>query len=331
MAVESSPAGGARWHHRSGSHLPGLWPAVQLRQRSPEEGIPAAPDSGRDHRSYGLTEPQAGSDSGATATRARKVGNDWVSQRHQGSSAQRLLRPGLHVHRGDGTMRRRARTAFRLLCRSDKTPGPVLGKKEDKMGLDPRTRPPSSSRMRWFPTATSSGTEGQGFKIFMQTLDGGRITIGSMGLGLGQGALDDAVQYAHEQERAVQDAVRRSVGAAKISTWRQNCRPAACLLYDAGHSARRPAASTRSPVRMAKYFASRAAVPPSEARHRADGERRHEGSHPHRTSFKDIKLCTSARGPRRCRNWSSPASCCETSIEKGVSGKISETRIRETF
>src|SRR5205823_3082523 len=80
----------------------------------------------------------------------------------------------------------------------DKTPGLTVGKKEDKMGLRSSDTATLILQDAVLPDSNILGEEGQGFKIFMQTLDGGRITIGSMGLGLGQGALDDALQYAHD-------------------------------------------------------------------------------------------------------------------------------------
>jgi alkylation response protein AidB-like acyl-CoA dehydrogenase len=149
---------------------------------------------------FGLTEPAAGSDAGGTKATAVKDGADWVL-----NGTKIFITNG-----GDAE-------TYVVLARTDKdakkhhgisgfivekgTPGFTFGKKEKKMGI--RSSPTMELVFEdcRIPGGNLLGEEGSGFKVAMKTLDGGRIGIGAQALGIAQGALDVAVDYAKERKQ----------------------------------------------------------------------------------------------------------------------------------
>lgn len=148
---------------------------------------------------FGLTEPNAGSDSGGTKTTAVKTGDEWVI-----NGTKTFITNGEHAGvfviatSTDPPAKTRGITAF-LIERG--TPGFRIGKHEDKMGL----RGSSTTELIFedchVPDSAMLGQVNQGFKVFMKTLDGGRVSIGALALGIGQGAFDEALKYAQQREQ----------------------------------------------------------------------------------------------------------------------------------
>jgi alkylation response protein AidB-like acyl-CoA dehydrogenase len=154
--------------------------------------------SGRALASYCLTEPGAGSDAASLATRAELVGDEYVLD---GSKA---------FISGAG-----ATDALVVMCRTGgpgangvsallvdaKSPGIHYGKKEDKMGWNSQpTRAVTFEGVR-VPASHLLGDEGQGFRIAMMGLDGGRINIATCSVGAAQGAITHAQAYMHERRQ----------------------------------------------------------------------------------------------------------------------------------
>lgn len=141
---------------------------------------------------YGLTEPQAGSDSGATKTRAIRDGDSWILNGSKAWCTNATEADSYVVSAvTDPEKGHRGITAF--IIERD-FPGFSFGKKENKMGL----RASATGTLLFdhcrVPAANVLGQEGEGFKYFMATLDGGRITIGAMALGLAQCVLDELIR-----------------------------------------------------------------------------------------------------------------------------------------
>ena len=143
---------------------------------------------------FGLTEPGAGSDAAATRTTAVRKGDTYILN----GSKCFITNPSIGdfivaTARTQETGDTHGISSFIV----EKTfPGFSVGKKENKLGLRG-----SDTAMLHFedaevPKENLLGGEGDGFRQFMVTLDGGRISIGAMGLGLGQGAFDLAAEYA---------------------------------------------------------------------------------------------------------------------------------------
>ena len=153
--------------------------------------------SGECLASFGLTEPEAGSDSGNTRTRAVAQGQEWVvngekSYITNGGYAGFIViaavtDPG-HKHK-----------AISNFIAPTDLPGFSVGKPYDKMGLHSSdTRPLYFSDMV-LPADALLGKRGEGFKQFMITLDGGRISIAAFALGIAQAALDASLAYARQR------------------------------------------------------------------------------------------------------------------------------------
>jgi butyryl-CoA dehydrogenase len=149
---------------------------------------------------FGLTEPNAGSDAGGTETFARRDGDDWVVNGQKiyvtnGSLAGTLIFTAV-------TSREPREISAFIVERG--TPGFVVGKKEDKLGCrssDTRVVHLEDCRIPGENLVGGESELGKGFKFFMKTLDGGRISIGAMALGIAQGALDKAIIHARERKQ----------------------------------------------------------------------------------------------------------------------------------
>jgi len=155
--------------------------------------------SGRKLGSFGLTEPGAGSDAGGTKTRAVRDGDHWVinGSKHWITNAGVAGTYVITARTADGEG---TRGISSFIVEAD-TPGLNVATKEDKVGLrGSETHPLFFEDMR-IPAENLLGEEGTGFKTFMKTLDGGRISIAAMALGLSQAAFDSAVDYARQREQ----------------------------------------------------------------------------------------------------------------------------------
>ncbi|HEX5465673.1 MAG TPA: acyl-CoA dehydrogenase family protein [Candidatus Limnocylindrales bacterium] len=173
---------------------------------------------------FGLTEPEAGSDSGGTRTTARFEPNDGADpERLDGSGADGsgsgADASGVWVIEGRkrfitnagqaGTYVVTARTGDRpdgsaeisaFIVPAD-TPGFSVGRLEEKMGLHSSATGELIFDGCRLPAAAMLGERGAGWKLFLATLDGGRVSIGAMAVGLAQAALDAAVAYARERRQ----------------------------------------------------------------------------------------------------------------------------------
>jgi butyryl-CoA dehydrogenase len=146
---------------------------------------------------FGLTEPNAGSDAGATRTRAERDGGSWVLNGEKifitnGSVADVVVvtartTPGKDTH------------GISSFIVEKGTPGFSTGRDEKKMGLHGSTTSQLFFENCHIPRENLLGKENQGFKQFLTTLDAGRLAIAAMALGLAQGAFDRAVAYAKER------------------------------------------------------------------------------------------------------------------------------------
>src|SRR5690349_16067559 len=156
--------------------------------------------SGKVIGAYGLTEPGAGSDAGGTRTTARLDGDAWVLD-----GAKRFItnagQAGTYIvtartgstDKGDAEI-----SAF--IVPAD-TPGFSVGRLEDKLGLHAS----ATGELRFdgarVPAGNLLGTQGDGFRTFLKILDGGRISIGALAVGLAQAALDASIPYAQTREQ----------------------------------------------------------------------------------------------------------------------------------
>lgn len=146
---------------------------------------------------YALTEPGSGSDAGGMKTTAKRVGDEYILNGSKifitnGGIADIYIVFALM----DSTSKQKGISAF--IVEKD-FPGFIVGKKERKLGI--RSSPTTELVFQEcrVPKANLLGKEGEGFKIAMMTLDGGRNGIAAQAVGIAQGALDAAIDYARER------------------------------------------------------------------------------------------------------------------------------------
>lgn len=155
---------------------------------------------------FGLTEPEAGSDAGATRTRAVRDGDEWVINGQKifitnGSIAD----ISVITAKTDPDKGTRGISAFIV---EKGTPGFQPGRDEKKMGLRGSVTSELFFENCRIPAENLLGNENEGFKQFLVTLDAGRVAIAAMAIGLAQGALDRAIAYAQERVQFGQPIVQ---------------------------------------------------------------------------------------------------------------------------
>ncbi|MHC4134626.1 MAG: acyl-CoA dehydrogenase family protein [Planctomycetota bacterium] len=243
---------------------------------------------------FGLTEPEAGSDAGATRTTAVRDGDEWIVN-------------GTKVYCTNGTY---ASTVI-ITARTDPDkPGPAgvtafiverdwegvkLGTLEDKLGVRASdTRELVFENVR-VPDENRLGDEGTGFKKFMKTLDAGRISIGIMAVGIAQGALDVALPYAAERKQFGRPigkfgGIRERLAdmVTDVHTARLACYHAA-VLKDRGEDVNFTAS-------IAKLHASEAAMRVTDSAIQIMGGNGYSREYPVERMYRDAKLCEIGEG-----------------------------------
>jgi alkylation response protein AidB-like acyl-CoA dehydrogenase len=156
--------------------------------------------SGRAIGAYGLTEPGAGSDAGGTRTTARRDGDSWVLD-----GSKRFITNAGHASTYVVTARtgstERGDAAISAFIVPADTLGFSVGRLEDKLGLHASATGELRFEGARIPAANLLGGEGDGFRMFLKILDGGRISIGALAVGLAQAALDATIPYAQTREQ----------------------------------------------------------------------------------------------------------------------------------
>ncbi|MGO9754409.1 MAG: acyl-CoA dehydrogenase family protein [Solirubrobacteraceae bacterium] len=185
--------------------------------------------AGRTLGAFGLTEPEAGSDAGNVRTRAKLDGDEWVID----GAKQFITNAGTSI---SGHVAITARTGEREISNiivENGTPGYEQGEPYRKMGWNASdTRPLSFADCR-VPQENLLGPRGNGFKQFLQILDIGRIGVAAMGVGLAQGALDEALAYAKQRHAFGRPISRFQTIQAKLADLVTEIEAARLLTYKA--------------------------------------------------------------------------------------------------
>jgi alkylation response protein AidB-like acyl-CoA dehydrogenase len=202
---------------------------------SEEQKARLLPDlcAGRKLGAFGLTEPEAGSDAGNVKTRATLDDDGWVID----GAKQFITNAGTAV---SGHVAITARTGgpthpneISNLIVENGTPGYEQGEPYRKMGWNASdTRPLSFDGCR-VPEENLLGPRGAGFKQFLHILDIGRIGVAAMGVGLAQGALDEALKYAKERKAFGQSISKFQTIQAKLADLATEIEAARLLTYKA--------------------------------------------------------------------------------------------------
>jgi alkylation response protein AidB-like acyl-CoA dehydrogenase len=213
--------------------------------------------SGRKIAAFGLTEPNAGSDAGATETTAVRDGDYYVVNGTKcfitsASVAETFVITAM-TDKSAGTK------GITALIVEKGTPGFKPGKKENKMGVRGSDTAELIFEDCKVPVENRLGDEGEGFKIFLTTLDGGRISIGAMALGIAQGALDESVKYARERKQFGRPIGKLGAIQGMIADMATEIEAARLLVYDVSIAKDRGENIIKEAA-MAKLYASEAAV-----------------------------------------------------------------------
>jgi butyryl-CoA dehydrogenase len=205
---------------------------------------------------YALTEPGSGSDAGSIQTRAKRVGDDFVLTGNKifttnGNRADLAIVYAVT----DPAKGKKGISAFIV---EKNSPGFVVGKLEDKLGLRSSDTASLLFEDCRVPGENLLGTEGEGFAIALATLDGGRIGIAAQALGIAQGCLEESVAYAQQRRqfgRAIAEFEAIQWMLADMAT---EIDAARLLTYRAAWLAGQERTFTKEAA-MAKLFASEAA------------------------------------------------------------------------
>lgn len=242
---------------------------------------------------WGLTEPNTGSDAGNMQTTAVQSGEDWIINGSKnfithGNSGQIAVVMARTGEKGD----KKGMTAF-VVERGNE--GMKPGKKEDKLGM----RSSETSEMVFDDCRVSSanilGEVGDGFVQALKVLDGGRISIAALALGIAQGALEASIEYAkerHQFDKPIASFQGISFKLADMATKIE----AARLLINSASSLKNAGKRVTKESAMAKYYASEIAVEVSTDAVQIFGGYGYSKLFPVEKFYRDAKLCTIGEG-----------------------------------
>ena len=242
---------------------------------------------------WGLTEHNTGSDAGGMNTTAKKDGDYWIlngaknfiTHAISGNVAVVIARTG-----DKGTSRNM--TAFVI---EKGTPGFSSGKKEDKLGM----RASETAELIFADCKVHNdnvlGNVGEGFIQAMKILDGGRISIASLALGIAKGAYEAALKYSKEREQFGKTISEFQAIAFKLADMATDIEAAELLIFEAADLKDRHKEVTKVSA-MAKYYASEVSVRVSTDAVQIFGGYGYTKDFPVEKFYRDSKLCTIGEG-----------------------------------
>jgi short/branched chain acyl-CoA dehydrogenase len=262
--------------------------------RQKEEWMPAL-CSGERLAAFGLTEPDAGSDAGNTRTKARLEDGEWVID----GAKQFITNSGTDISACVSitavTGGENGSKEISNIIVPNGTPGYEIGESYRKMGWNASdTRPLSFDGCR-VPEENLLGRRGDGFKQFLQILDGGRIGVAAMGVGLAQGALDEAISYAKERRAFGQPISKFQAIQAKIADLSSQIEAARLLTLKAATLKDRGEPFTLTAA-QAKLITGRIAVRAAEEAVQIHGGYGYIEEYPVCRFYRDAKILTIGEG-----------------------------------
>lgn len=242
---------------------------------------------------WGLTETNTGSDAGGMATVAQKDGDyfvlngskNFITHAISGNVAVVIARTG---DKGNA----HSMSAFII---EEGTPGFTSGKKENKMGMRA-----SETACLFFDNCRIHkdqliGEVGEGFVQSLKLLDGGRISIAALALGIGRGAYKAALKYAQEREQFGKPIMKFQGISFKLADMATQIEASELLIRKAGDMKNRGEKVTKIAA-MAKYYASEMSVRVAEDAVQIHGGYGYTKDYPVEKFYRDAKLCTIGEG-----------------------------------
>jgi hypothetical protein len=242
---------------------------------------------------WALTEPEAGSDAGGTKTFAAREPDGWVLRGSKNFTTHASV-GGVAVVMARTTPGADHQGISAFIVPLD-APGVVVGKKEDKLGMrisDTASLILEDCRL---PGDALLGREGEGFAQAMEVLDGGRISIAALGVGIAQGALDAAIAYAKERRQFNRPIAAFQAIKLKLADMATGV-AAARLLTERAAEAKDAGEKVTLIASQAKLFASETAVRVCEEAVQIHGGYGYIKDYPVEKFWRDSKLCTIGEG-----------------------------------
>jgi alkylation response protein AidB-like acyl-CoA dehydrogenase len=249
--------------------------------------------TGESFGAWGLTESQAGSDASGTRTYAIRNDDGWKVNGSKNFITHAIACNTLVAVAV--TDREKATHGISAFIFDKSMDGFRSDKKENKLGMRASETASVVFEDCFVPDANRLGNEGEGFKQAMQVLDGGRISIAALSVGIAQGAYEAAVKYAkerHQFRRPIADFQAIQFKLADMAT-QIECSRLLTLRAAATKDAKKPVTQQSA---MAKLFASETAVRVSEESIQIHGGYGYTKDYPAEKYWRDSKLCTIGEG-----------------------------------
>jgi len=242
---------------------------------------------------WGLTEPNTGSDAGNMKCTAVKEGNEWIINGTKNWITHGISSDVAVVICRTGEPRTRDNSTAFIVDRN--TPGFRGGKKENKLGM----RASETAEMIFdhcrIPDENRLGEPGEGFKQAMKVLDGGRISIAALALGIAKGAYDASLQYSKERYQFDQPISNFQAISFKLADMATEIK-AAELLLDQACDLKNLGKNVTKESAIVKYYASEIAVKIATDAVQIFGGYGYTKDFPVEKFYRDSKLCTIGEG-----------------------------------
>ncbi len=242
---------------------------------------------------WSLTEPEAGSDAAGTRTQAVRDGSGWIL------NGSKTFTTNAHFAQVCVAMavtdRASAQHGISAFLIETGTPGFRLGKKENKLGMRASATGEVIFTDCRLPASQLLGREGDGFVDSLRILDGGRISIAALSVGLAQGAYDAAIGYARQRRQFGRPISEFQAIQNKLADMATAIEAARLLTFRAGWMKDRGERVTRESA-MAKLYASEMAVRVADDALQIHGGYGFIKDYPVEKYYRDVKLCTIGEG-----------------------------------
>jgi alkylation response protein AidB-like acyl-CoA dehydrogenase len=249
--------------------------------------------SGTHLGAWGLTEPSAGSDASGTKSTAVRADGGWIV-----NGSKNFITHAIHADTcvamavTDRSKRSKGISAFIFEKGMN---GFSPSKKENKLGLRASETASVVFEDCFVPDSNLLGDEGQGFVNAMEVLDGGRISIAALGVGIAQGAYESAVRYSQERQQFGQPISEFQAIQFKLANMGTQIDAARLLMYRAAWMKDNGKKTTKESS-MAKLFASEISVEVCEEAIQIHGGYGYTKDYPAEKYWRDSKLCTIGEG-----------------------------------
>jgi len=249
--------------------------------------------SGKKIGAWGLTESVSGSDAGGLLTTAVKDGDYYIVNGSKTFTTHGTVgQTAVIMAITDKEKKSKGISAFILEKGME---GFIVGKKENKLGMRASDTTQLTFENCKVPADNLIGKEGEGFVQAMKILEGGRVSIAALSLGLAQGALDASIKYSKERKQFGKALAEFQATQMKLAEMETNIEAARMLTYRAAYM-KDKGMSNKKEAAMAKLFASEVAEKCSSEAVQIHGGYGFIKEYPVEKFYRDVKLCTIGEG-----------------------------------